>query len=115
MQIGFTPLHLAIENKHDALVALLIRLGADPDTPNKVRYMQISLQGIIRAAGLLSSTAVAWPLCGMLDATQVTCKGAYVAMCLFEVRLSLPDVCSTTVMSLISAACAILLPCKACE
>lgn len=36
IQIGFTPLHLAIENKHDALVASLLRLGADADTPNKV-------------------------------------------------------------------------------
>jgi hypothetical protein len=36
-QIGFTPLHLSIEHKHDSMVALLLKLGADPDIPNKVR------------------------------------------------------------------------------
>jgi hypothetical protein len=40
LQIGFTPLHLAIEHKHDGMVALLLKLGADPDIPNKVRQQQ---------------------------------------------------------------------------
>jgi ankyrin repeat protein len=39
-QIGFTPLHLAIEHKHDGMVALLLKLGAGPDIPNKVRQQQ---------------------------------------------------------------------------
>lgn len=36
LQIGFTPLHLSIEHKNDSMVALLLKLGADPDIPNKV-------------------------------------------------------------------------------
>ena len=39
IQSGFTPLHYAAQKGHVLLVDTLIRLGAKPDSVNKVNYI----------------------------------------------------------------------------
>jgi len=42
-EFGFTPLHLAIENKHDDISKFLINLGVELNTPNKFGYSPLHL------------------------------------------------------------------------